>query len=689
MESEKPDKDLIVDVSSTEVHIALMENHRLIEYNTESSTGNKFTVGDVHLGKVKKLLPNLNAAFVDIGDKKEAFIHYLDLGLFFPAFDQFVREALPKTDLKDLYSKIDTGTPLPKEGKIEDYLKPGQMVVVQIVKEPISTKGSRLTAEISLAGRNIVLLPFAEKVSVSQRIASKEERRRLESLVRSILPVNYGAIIRTAAEGKNAAVLVGELKASIEKWENSWKKLASSKGIQMLFTEYSKTTTILRDLLNDSFSNVYVNDEKIYEETRKYISLISPDQEKIVKYYDGKEPIFDHFEVSRQIKSSFGKVVTIKQGAYLVIESTEALHVIDVNSGIRAKTEDQEEKRRLETLVKSILPKNYGAIIRTAAEGKTASTLIAETQSLIEKWESSWNKIAKNKGVQLLFTEYSKTTTVLRDLLNDSFSNIWINDEKVCDEARKYISLISPEQEKIVHLYEGRQPIYDHFEVTRQIKGSFGKVVPMRQGAYLVIETTEALNVIDVNSGTRTKTHDQEENSFEVNKIAAEEIARQLRLRDMGGIIIVDFIDMESVDHRNALHKLMQDLMEEDRAKHNVLPLTKFGLMQITRQRIRPVTEINTEEQCPLCHGTGKIHSSVVIDEEIERKLAFYVIEKGVRSVTIKTSPILGAYLKRGFFNSFVTKWKKRYKVRLEVVEVTDFSVLQHEMYNEKGEKLE
>ncbi len=521
MESEKPDKDLIVDVSSTEVHIALMENHRLIEYNTESSTGNKFTVGDVHLGKVKKLLPNLNAAFVDIGDKKEAFIHYLDLGLFFPAFDQFVREALPKTDLKDLYSKIDTGTPLPKEGKIEDYLKPGQMVVVQIVKEPISTKGSRLTAEISLAGRNIVLLPFADKVSISQKIGSKEE------------------------------------------------------------------------------------------------------------------------------------------------------------------------KRRLETLVKSILPKNYGAIIRTAAEGKTASTLIAETQSLIEKWESSWNKIAKNKGVQLLFTEYSKTTTVLRDLLNDSFSNIWINDEKVCDEARKYISLISPEQEKIVHLYEGRQPIYDHFEVTRQIKGSFGKVVPMRQGAYLVIETTEALNVIDVNSGTRTKTHDQEENSFEVNKIAAEEIARQLRLRDMGGIIIVDFIDMESVDHRNALHKLMQDLMEEDRAKHNVLPLTKFGLMQITRQRIRPVTEINTEEQCPLCHGTGKIHSSVVIDEEIERKLAFYVIEKGVRSVTIKTSPILGAYLKRGFFNSFVTKWKKRYKVRLEVVEVTDFSVLQHEMYNEKGEKLE
>ena len=403
---------------------------------------------------------------------------------------------------------------------MEEFLRPGQMVVVQIVKEPISTKGSRLTAEISLAGRNIVLLPFAEKVSISQKIGSKEEKRRLETLVRSILPKNYGAIIRTAAEGKNAATLVGE------------------------------------------------------------------------------------------------------------------------------------------------------------------------TESLIQKWEDSWKKIAKNKNVQLLFTEYSKTTTVLRDLLNDSFSNIWINDPRVAEEARKYVSLISPEQEKIVHLYEGKQPIYDHFEVTRQIKGSFGKVVPMRQGAYLVIETTEALNVIDVNSGIRTKTNDQEENSFEVNKIAAEEIARQLRLRDMGGIVIVDFIDMETNEHKNALHKFMQELMESDRAKHNVLPLTKFGLMQITRQRIRPVTEINTSEQCPVCHGTGKIHSSVVIDEEIERKIAFYVIEKGVRSITLKTSPILGAYLKRGLFNSFVSRWRKRYKVKLELQEVTDFTVLQNEMYNEKGDKL-
>ena len=522
MESNKESiKDLIVDVNSTEVSIALMENHRLIELNKESSQGHSYSVGDVYLGKVKKILPSLNAAFVDIGDEKEAFVHYLDLGLYFQAFDEFVRRINLNTDYKAMYSHIKPGKILEKEGRIENVLTPGQMIIVQIVKEPISTKGSRLTAEISLAGRNIVLLPFAEKVSVSQKISSKEEKKRLETLVKSILPKNYGAIIRTAAEGKNAAVLDAELMSLIDKWESSFVKIAKSKSIQLLFTEYSKTTTILRDLLNDSFSNIYVNDEKIYDEVRKYIGLISPEQEKIVKFYKDKTPIFDHFEVTRQIKSSFGKVVPIKQGAYLVIEHTEALHVIDVNSGTRGKNKEQEQ------------------------------------------------------------------------------------------------------------------------------------------------------------------------NTFDVNCYAAEEIARQLRLRDMGGIVIVDFIDMDTVEHRNALYKKMQELMETDRAKHNVLPLTKFGLMQITRQRVRPATEINTTEVCPVCNGTGKISSSVVIDEAIERKLAWYVGEKGITNLTLKVSPILGSYLSRGLFTSILGKWKKKYKCKLELVEVTDFTVLQNEFYNEKGDKLE
>lgn len=520
MESEKESvKDLIVDVSESEVKIALMDNHRLIELNKESSNGHSFTVGDVFLGKVKKVMPALNAAFVDIGDEKEAFIHYLDLGFYFNAFDEFVRKTNSNTNANELFSNIGLGPVLEKEGQIEKILKPGQMIVVQIVKEPISTKGSRLTAEISLAGRNIVLLPFAKKVSISQKIASKEEKKRLETLVRSILPQNYGAIIRTAAEGKNAAILVTELKSLISKWEGAWPKISKNKSVQLLFTEYSKTTTVLRDLFNDTFSNIYVNDRKEFEEISKYISQISPDKEKIVKFYDDKEPIFDHFEVTRQIKSSFGKVVPIKQGAYLVIETTEALNVVDVNSGIRAKTNDQEE------------------------------------------------------------------------------------------------------------------------------------------------------------------------NTYEVNRYAAEEIARQLRLRDMGGIVIVDFIDMDNQDHKNGLFKYMTELMQDDRAKHNVLPLTKFGLMQITRQRIRPVTQIDTTEVCPVCHGTGRIAPSLVIDEELERKIAYHT-ENGVKSFILKTGPILGSYISRGF-NSFLRKWRRKYKCKIKHEEVQDFSVLQYEFYNEDGDILQ
>lgn len=516
-------KDLIVDVEQSEVAIALMQNHRLIEYNKESTGGRSCGVGDVYLGKVKKILPSLNAAFVDIGDSKEGFVHYLDLGLHFDAFDNFVRKLNPNTDAGNLFSGTVIGQPLPKEGKIEDVLSVGQPILVQIEKEPISTKGSRLNCEISLAGRNVVLMPFSNKVSVSQKIQSKEERRRLETVIKAILPKNYGAIIRTAAEGKSASILDNELMALIEKWEGSWKGLSRNKNVHLLFTEYSKTTTIIRDLLNETFSNIYVNDKNTYEEVCKYVALISPDQEKIVKHYTGKEPIFDHFEVTRQIKSSFGKNVPLKQGAYLVIEHTEALHVVDVNSGTRGKNKEQEQ------------------------------------------------------------------------------------------------------------------------------------------------------------------------NAYDVNCYAAEEIARQMRLRDMGGIVIVDFIDMDDAEHRTMLYNYMVELMKTDRAKHNVLPLTKFGLMQITRQRVRPATEINTVEVCPCCGGSGKVSASILIDDKIEREIAYFVGENGLRKFTISVNPILGAYLSRGslFRPSIVRKWEKQYGIKVMLDEKSTFALLQYEVGDSEGVKLE
>lgn len=513
------DKDLIIDVAPSEISIALTENHKLIELNREKTQGHSFCVGDVYLGRVKKILPSLNAAFVDIGDEKEAFVHYLDLGLNFKAFDSFVRQINVNSDFSSLYKKIKIDEILEKDGKIERVLSPGQPVVVQIVKEPISTKGSRLTTEISIAGRNLVLLPFAQKVSISQKISSKEEKNRLERLVYSILPKNYGVIIRTAAEGKKAAVLDAELRSLVEKWESSWNSIASSKSVKLLFTENSRTTTILRDLLNESFTNIYVNDETVFKEVDDYVSLISPEQEKIVKLYKGNTPIFDHFEINRQIKGAFGRIVPIKQGAYLVIEHTEALHVIDVNSGIRAKTRDQED------------------------------------------------------------------------------------------------------------------------------------------------------------------------NSFEVNCNAADEIARQMRLRDMGGIVIVDFIDMENNEHKIQLYKHMTEVMESDRAKHTVLPLTKFGLMQITRQRVRPVTEIETNEECPTCHGTGKVGPSILFDETLDRQISYFR-GKGEKSFVIKVNPVYAAYFTNGF-NSIRRGWAKKHNCTVKIESASDFSLMQYTLCRPDGSVIE
>ncbi len=515
------EKDLIIDVNLTGVSIALLSNQRLVELNNEQNN-TSISVGDVYLGRVKKIMPALNAAFVDIGDDKDAFIHYLDLGFNFRSFDNFVRQVNPNKDLKSFFSNVEIGPILEKEGKIGDILTQGQPIIVQIVKEPISTKGARLTAEVSIAGRNIVLLPFANKVNVSQKVSSKEEKKRLERLVYSILPKNYGTIIRTAAEGKKAAVLDLELRSLIKKWEDSWKAMVKNKPPKLLFTENSRTTTILRDLLNDSFSNIQVNDENVYNEIVDYISAISPEQKNIVKLYKGSEPIFDNFDVTRQIKRAFGKVVPIKQGAYIVIEHTEALHVVDVNSGIRAKS-----------------------------------------------------------GVE------------------------------------------------------------------------------------------------------------QDQHTLDVNLNAAEEIARQLRLRDMGGIIIVDFIDMDSSENRTKLYNHMQNLLASDRAKHNVLPLTKFGLMQITRQRVRPATEVKVNEKCPACNGTGEITSSILIDETIERQLAYFVKEKKIESFNLHVNPILEAYLTKGFFTSIKKKWCKKYGCRIIIQSNNDYGLLEFEWFNSSGERIE
>ena len=425
--------ELVIDVTPSEIVIAYTKDKLLVELNKEKSNL-QFSVGDIYLGKVKKIIPGLNAAFVDIGHDKDAFLHYLDLGPQVHTLLKYLDMALQRKGKAPSMQRFKNDQDIDKKGKIDETLKVGQLILVQIAKEPISTKGSRLSSELSIAGRNIVLLPFSDKVSVSQKISSFDEKKRLRTLMQSIKPKNYGVIVRTVAEGKSSEALEDELNELVKKWEYAFEDLKEAKPPQLFLGEMNRTSTILRDLLNETFSNIYVNDERYYTQIKEYIASIAPETEKILKLVKGGVPIFDRFGISKQIKSLFGKTVSIKNGAYLIIEHTEALHVIDVNSGNRAK--------------------------------------------------------------------------------------------------------LGP---------------------------------------------------------------DQETNALEVNLLAAQQIALQLRLRDMGGIIVVDFIDMYTAEHRQKLLETMREAMSDDRARHNILPISKFGLMQITRQRVRPELSEHVVEKCPAC----------------------------------------------------------------------------------------
>ena len=507
-------KDLIIYTNDSEVSIALLEDQQLIELNKEKRNV-QFSVGDIYLGKVKKIMPGLNAAFINVGYERDAFLHYLDLGAQFRSLHKYYSLSLQKMGKVPPIHKVKPELDIDKDGKITDVLTAGQTVIVQITKEPISTKGPRLASEISIAGRNLVLMPFSDKVSISSKIESPEE------------------------------------------------------------------------------------------------------------------------------------------------------------------------KSRLKTLVQSIKPRNYGVIVRTVAEGKKVAVLDAELRELVKKWEAAFLNIRKEtKSPRLFIGEMNRTSTILRDILNVTFNNIHINDDILADEIKRYIREIAPEKEKIVKLYKGTIPIFDHFDVNRQIKALFGKTISFKHGAYLIIEHTEALHVIDVNSGNRSKSgNNQETNALEVNMEAASEIARQLRLRDMGGIIVVDFIDMQSSENKQLLFDKMKEVMATDRTKHNILPLTKFGIMQITRQRVRPEMTIVTNEKCPACQGTGETRPTILFTDELERTLSFIVGKVKTKKLVLNLHPFVAAYLTKGLFPLF-RKWNSKYKVSLKIQAVPSYHMLEYHFFD-------
>lgn len=514
--------EIIIDVQQEAISVALLKDDRVVEFIKEDHKS-VCLVGNIFIGTVKKIMPGLNAAFVDIGQEKEGFLHYLDLGKSFSATNDFIKNVLADRKRIPEAKKVETSEELDKEGNIANILTTGQKILVQIIKEPISTKGARLTGEISLAGRNVVMLPFQNKTTVSQKISSKEERNRLRNIVNTLKTEDYGIIIRTVAEGKKATELDNELKLLTKRWENAIQSIRKSRGNELILEEINRTETLLRDVFNPNFENIYINDKDVYKEICDYVALIAPECKSIVKFYNDDTPIFDHFAITKQVKSLFGRTVSFKRGAYLIIEHTEALTVIDVNSGNR----------------------------------------------------------------------------------------------------------------------------------TRSSKG-------------------------------------QEENALEVNLAAAEEIAHQIRLRDIGGIIVIDFIDLADSDNRQILFDYMTQLMSEDRARHNILPLSKFCLMQITRHRVRPAIAVDVEETCPTCFGKGKTTPSILFTDQLEDQLDFLATEKNYKhkKVILQVHPYIEAYLKKGF-PSLCLKWRFKYKIHLKVQPIQSFGFLQYRFLSATKEEID
>ena len=506
--------EVIIDVQPKEISIALLEDKQLVEYQNERREAS-YSVGNIYVAKVKKLMPGLNACFVDVGYEKVAFLHYLDLGTQFSSYEKYLKQV--QSDRKKLYP-IQKAVRLPdlkKDGSVQNTLQVGQEVLVQVVKEPISTKGPRLTCELSFAGRFIVLIPFGDKVNVSSKIKKNEERSRLKQLIQSIKPKNFGVIVRTVAEGKKAAELDAEMKILLKRWEDAITKVQKSQERPLLvFEEQSRAVALLRDLFNPTYDGIHINDENIFRQVKDYVGLIAPEKEDIVKLYTGTVPIFDNFSVTKQLKSGFGKTVNYKHGAYLIIEHTEAMHVVDVNSGTRVKKENGQEANALET--------NLGA---------------------------------------------------------------------------------------------------------------------------------------------------------------ADELARQLRLRDMGGIIVVDFVDMKLAEDRQMLYERMCKNMQKARARHNILPLSKFGLMQITRQRVRPAMDVNVEEDCPTCFGTGKIKSSILFTDQLESKIDNLVNKIGIRKFYLHVHPYVAAYINQGVV-SLKRRWQMKYGFGVRIVPSQKLAFLQYEFYD-------
>ncbi|MCB0457920.1 MAG: ribonuclease E/G, partial [Flavobacteriaceae bacterium] len=325
---------------------------------------------------------------------------------------------------------------------------------------------------------------------------------------------------------------------------------------------------------------------------------------------------------------------------------------------------------------------------RTVAEGKKVAELDKDLQNLYDRWTAMCKKLRGAHHPSKVLSELNRGASIIRDLFNDSFSAIHIDDETLYLQIKDYVQAIAPKKENIVKLYDSKVPMFEKFGIERQIKTSFGKTVSGAKGSYLVIEHTEALHVIDVNSGNRSnKSNSQEGTALEVNMLAASEVARQLRLRDMGGIIVVDFIDMGKAEHRKQLFNHLRDEMKDDKAKHKILPPSKFGLIQITRQRVRPEVNIKTREENPDAILDGEeIEAPIGVVSKITEDLK-KLFHKDYKKLTLNTHPFIAAFLTKGF-PSVRTKWFMEHKKWVKIQPRDAYTYLEYHFHDKDGNEI-
>lgn len=499
-------KEIIINSSSNQTRVAITEDGNLVDFFVDYPE-NRRMVGDIYLGRVARVLPGIRAAFVDIGMKHDAFLHFSDIGERTQQFQDIIGE-----DDSDVDEDDDEDSPSPNGRTAVDLKKPetpvipklrkGDDIIIQVTKEPVNNKGVRVTSSVSLPGRFCVLLPFDNKIGVSKKIHDYRERRRLRSIARSILPKNNGLIIRTVARDQSEEALKEDLKNLLRSWQKIENAVKTEKPPALIHQDLSTTASVIRDLLTPDISKVFIDSKKLYKQIKSYVQLVQPE------YLDKIEP------------------------------------------------------------------------------------------------------------------------------------------------------------------YKSQSPIFDSFKIEEQIKTLMGRKVPLPSGGYLIIEHTEAMVVIDVNSGRYAKSKEQEQNSLKTDLEASREIARQLKLRDIGGIIVVDFIDLEEDKNRKKIYDELKKEFRKDRSKVSVLPMSEFGLIQITRQRIRQNILQAMKDVCPVCMGSGFLTKESHLTYDIESWLKKFRRNSREVSVIIKCHPFLAEKLKSGKLGSLF-KLQLKYFVRL-LIEVDD-----------------